>query len=388
MINHARHFSFTFTAGLIAASAVAACSGTNATLPGGPQTSAALRPTDQGVRREVPHGIEFTAGITSGSTPRGITLGPRGMWFTQPGSNQIGRISAQGAVTEFSAPANGVNNIVDGSDGNLWFTEGGADAIGRMTPKGKVTLFSTGNEAYGPFDITTGPDGNLWFTFRSPSTDAIGRITTGGSVTLFTSGLSPGDVGVHDITEGTDGRLWFTETFNNRIGAISTSGTITEYSNGITSGAGLTDITFGPDGNLWFTEYAVNQIGRITTGGTVTEFSSGISPGAEPGAITNSRGYLWFTELNASNVARVTTSGRIAEFPIPVQSASDIFPSSGGYPLDHRLHGERDRQGHPVSANPIGFAMPCNRQGGARAIRGTKHRRKGIDTRSGEKQRS
>ncbi len=147
MINHARHFSFTFTAGLIAASAVAACSGTNATLPGGPQTSAALRPTDQGVRREVPHGIEFTAGITSGSTPRGITLGPRGMWFTQPGSNQIGRISAQGAVTEFSAPANGVNNIVDGSDGNLWFTEGGADAIGRMTPKGKVTLFSTGNEA-------------------------------------------------------------------------------------------------------------------------------------------------------------------------------------------------------------------------------------------------
>jgi virginiamycin B lyase len=327
MISHARQFSFTFTAGLLLASAVAACSGTtSSTLPGSPQASAGRWQTRADAGKG-PHSIEYFAGITGGSTPRGISVGRRGMWFTQPGANQIGVINAQGVVTELTAPTNGVNNIVQGSDGNMWFTQSGADAIGRMTPKGKVTLFSTGNEAYGPFDITAGSDGNLWFTFRSPSTDAIGRITTAGAVTLFTSGLTPGDVGVHDIAEGPDGNVWFTETFNNRIASCTPSGIITEYSNGITSGAGLTDITAGPDGNLWFTEYSANQVGRITTGGTVTEFSNGISPGAEPGGIAQARGYLWFTELNASNVGRLSTSGQITEYAIPAQAASDIAPN-------------------------------------------------------------
>ncbi len=187
-------------------------------------------------------------------------------------------INKNGAVKEFTASPNVVNNIVTGRDGNIWFTQGGSDTIARMTPKGKITTFTVGNEAYGPFDICNGGDGNLWFTFRSPSTNAIGRMTPSGAVTLFTNGLSPGDIAVHDITEGPDGNVWFTEEFNNRIGSITPSGTITEYSDGISANAGLTDITAGPDGALWFAENSTNQIGRITTGGAVTEYAQGISP--------------------------------------------------------------------------------------------------------------
>jgi virginiamycin B lyase len=33
----------------------------------------------------------------------------------------------------------------------------------------------------------------------------------------------------YGITLGSDGNLWFTERFANRIGKITTSGTITEY---------------------------------------------------------------------------------------------------------------------------------------------------------------
>jgi virginiamycin B lyase len=334
MISLARRFAFTSTAAALFASAIAACSGTSGSpLPGNPQSSAAgarLQNKD-GILKPALIATEFTTGITPNSNPHGITPGPGGMWFTQTGSNQIGRISPQGVVTEFSAPTNGVNNIVEGPDGNLWFTQTGADSIGRMTPRGTVTLFSAGNEAYGPWDITNGSDGNLWFTYRSPSTtNAIGRITTSGSVTLFTNGLSPGDVAVHDISEGPDGRVWFTEEFGNRIGAITTSGTITEYSNGISTGAGLVDITAGPDGNVWFTENSVNKIGRITTGGTVTEFSHGISPNAEPGSITQSHGYVWFTEEGASNVGVATTSGQIREFPIPAQLGADIAAAPSG----------------------------------------------------------
>ena len=38
----------------------------------------------------------------------------------------------------------------------------------------------------------------------------------------------------------------------------------------------------GPDGNLWFTEFNRNRIGRITPSGVVTEFSVGITAGADP----------------------------------------------------------------------------------------------------------
>ena len=46
---------------------------------------------------------EFTAGITPGSVPEGITAGPDGnLWFTEINGNQIGRITPGGTVTEFS----------------------------------------------------------------------------------------------------------------------------------------------------------------------------------------------------------------------------------------------------------------------------------------------
>ncbi len=309
-------------AGFVLASAVAACSGA-------PTSTAALPPSQQApqtrhVPAPAPTSTEFFAGITANSNPRGIAPGPGGMWFTQPGANEIGRINSSGVVTEFPAPATTLNNIVEGPDGNMWFTQGGADSIGRMTRSGRVRTFTVGNEAYGPWDITVGSDGNLWFTFRSPSTNAIGRITTAGSVTLFTNGLSPGDVAVHDLTTGPDGNVWFAEEFGNRIGRITPSGVITEFTTGISTGAGLVDIAAGPDGNLWFTENSANKIGRITTSGVVTEFSRGITPNSGPGSIASAGNYVWFTELNNSRIGRVNTSGRIVEYPIPATVIADL----------------------------------------------------------------
>ena len=52
----------------------------------------------------------------------------------------------------------------------------------------------------------------------------------------------------------------------NRIGRITPLGVVTEFSAGITAGAGPLGITAGPDGNLWFTEPNGNRIGRISTG--------------------------------------------------------------------------------------------------------------------------
>jgi streptogramin lyase len=99
----------------------------------------------------------------------------------------------------------------------------------------------------------------------------------------------------YGITAGPDGALWFTEALGNKIGRITTAGTITEFP--ITPGSGPTGITAGPDGALWFTESAGN-IGRITTAGLFTEFGGGAGL---PTAITaGPDGALWFTESNTN----------------------------------------------------------------------------------------
>jgi virginiamycin B lyase len=48
----------------------------------------------------------------------------------------IGRITTEGAITEFPLPTAGAQPaiIITGPDGNLWFSEFAGDRIGRITP--------------------------------------------------------------------------------------------------------------------------------------------------------------------------------------------------------------------------------------------------------------
>src|SRR5688572_7121457 len=76
--------------------------------------------------------------IPSGIGPGDITVGPDGnLWFVLQESNQIGRITPAGVVTEFPIPTaeSLPQSIALGVDGNLWFTEAKAGQIGRITPQ-------------------------------------------------------------------------------------------------------------------------------------------------------------------------------------------------------------------------------------------------------------
>jgi hypothetical protein len=73
------------------------------------------------------------------SQPSSIVAGPDGaVWFTDRRYG-VGRITPQGAVTQFPAPhqsvSGGIENIINGPDGALWFTEPGTTKIGRIKPK-------------------------------------------------------------------------------------------------------------------------------------------------------------------------------------------------------------------------------------------------------------
>ena len=79
------------------------------------------------------------------------------------------------------------------------------------------------------------------------------------------------------------------------------TGTVTEFSTGITARSFPIGIVGAPDGNVWFTEQSTGNIGRITPTGAVTEFVTGIGPGRvadEPGGIcVGPDGMLWFTDI-------------------------------------------------------------------------------------------
>ncbi len=73
------------------------------------------------------------------------------------------------------------------------------------------------------------------------------------------------------LTVGGDGNIWFTEEDGNKIGEVTDTGTVTEYSIP-TSASGPGGIAMGRDGNLWFTEFTGNKIGKVTLAGVFTEF--------------------------------------------------------------------------------------------------------------------
>ena len=102
------------------------------------------------------------------------------------------------------------------------------------------------------------------------------------STPLSLTRYSLGDLIYFGITAGPDGNMWAVSWLD--IARITPTGQVTKfpYRSSIDSNGIPAAITAGPDGNLWFTEPGLDRIGQITTGGTVTEFSAGITPGSAP----------------------------------------------------------------------------------------------------------
>lgn len=145
-----------------------------------------LLPGTAQVGRITPTGT-VTLFAAPGSDLAAITAGPDGnLWFTEPLTNKVARITPAGAVTEFTAgitPGAEPGAITAGADGNVWFIERGTGSIARITPAGVVTEFPTGLPADQLQDLRTGPDGNLWFTAAN---GRVGRMTTEAAPPRFT----------------------------------------------------------------------------------------------------------------------------------------------------------------------------------------------------------
>jgi streptogramin lyase len=268
------------------------------------------------------------------AAPAGIAAGADGaFWFTEPSAHKIGRITTGGGITEYAIPCCGEPRaITAGPDGALWFSEG--NKIGRITTGGQVSEYPLPNNNAPASGITSGPDGALWFTESAyggcdsgPGVDGkIGRITTSGLVMEYSVGACR--VGL-SITAGSDGALWFTESnYHYSIGRITTSGSISEYA--LPDWEYTSSITTGPDGALWFLAFNLSSgdstLGRITTAGAITHYNA-------PVLTVNSRittapdGALWFNDTvdnqgNGGNVVRAAVGATGAPQPVSVVPAA------------------------------------------------------------------
>ena len=253
-----------------------------------------------------------------------IVTGPDGnLWFTDTGNNQIDRVTLAGQVTQFMLP---VHNVIDTSGGGLSGNGSGSGIGGSpITPLPIIDpILSPDDPA--PADIVVGPDGNLWFT--ESGVDRIGRITPSGTITEFTTPTA--DSNPLGLIAGADGNLWFTESGGNAIGRITPAGAITEFSVGSLDVSYSGGITQGPDGNVWFLAADSDgngEIAKISPAGHVANFPLGSDP---VDLTTGPDGNLWVATYDGE-IDKVTTAGAVTRFTIPTgDSASSITNGPDG----------------------------------------------------------
>lgn len=264
---------------------------------------------------------------------RALTAAPDGnLWYLgrEGESNQLGKITPEGVVTEYALPDTdgGSSSLTVGADGNLWFPDGNNHLI-RATLDGVTTQFNAPKSRA----ITLGPDENLWVIEQSDAVDVFKHdgsiLESFGSYTMpedlelssITSIPAPnaaviystlseaqivrrtmaGDLrrfdlsasvenAIYGLTYNQFGYAWFAVPDQHRLGKLNlTTGSVALYTPpGANARPG--DTTLGPDGNLWFSEYQVGYVGRLnTTTGVFKQFNVG-----KTGAITvGGDGNVW-----------------------------------------------------------------------------------------------
>lgn len=240
--------------------------------------------------------------------------------------------------------------ITNGSDDNRWFTEGteftNAPAkIGRITPDGAITEFSIECNFCILSDIAQGPGDTLYFTSNDPF---LGSIDTAGqqlpSVPLPNSNALGGNLAIHgndvwvtdfnndslwrynitsgqftqfpvpepaDVVVDSMGRVWFTAPLNGAIGQLDpATGTVTS-----TAAGGLIprEVTIASDGQVWFTaRFTPQGVGRLdpTTNAVTTFPLTAVGP---EGIAASPDGSMWVAQTTKGNIANIDNAGVITE---------------------------------------------------------------------------
>jgi virginiamycin B lyase len=136
--------------------------------------------------------------------PESITASRDGdLWFTEPAANKIGRVTTSGDITEVSLPTPNSYpmGIAATRAGDVWFNKIGS-GVGRVAADGSVTEYATTSD--GGWSITVDRDDTVWFTKGL----SVGRITPDGQVTEVSL---PCRAPAERLVLGPDGAIWVSQ---------------------------------------------------------------------------------------------------------------------------------------------------------------------------------
>jgi sugar lactone lactonase YvrE len=268
-----------------------------------------------------------TSGYGDGSTaspkfysPAGVAVAASGNLYIADSQNHcIRKITASGYVTTFAGSGvagflNGTADVaqfntpfavaVDASE-NVYITESNSYAVRKITQAGVVTTFAGKETTSGYLDgqgvnalfsapkgLGVDASGNVYVA--DANSNRIRKISSSGLVSTFAGDGSAGyldaqgtaakfnnPIGVAVTTSGT---LYISDASNNRVRAISSTGTVTTVAgsgaSGMVNGQGTAAqfnapraITVDGSGNLYVVDYNNNRIRKITNTGSVSTLS-------------------------------------------------------------------------------------------------------------------
>ncbi|HEX8205868.1 MAG TPA: hypothetical protein VF587_07410, partial [Solirubrobacteraceae bacterium] len=288
------------------------------------------------------------------SKPAQLTLGPDGnVWFVTD-SDEIGRITPDGTVSDdfphgMSGAARDITagggrlwlsqddsviaidpadpenpeihsineigtarGVAREADGDLWVVDDFEGTVVEVSADGQFKRELPGKEVKGVKpsgrDIVVGGDGKLyWADFNGPSIQVTDPVA-GTTKALELTGGNPQELAV-----GPDGQVWFSSP-NSIVGRIAPDGTVDETTNTNRDGFGA---VFANDDAYWFAELTTGTLGRLTPGGELTH-PIDLGATSKPRHITKGAGdTLWVSleEMGKERIARIT--GVSAPEPLP-----------------------------------------------------------------------
>jgi virginiamycin B lyase len=108
----------------------------------------------------------FTLPASSGEPGHIVRGYGNDLWFSGSfGYAWVGRITTAGAITLLPLPQRHSSaGIARGMSTTIWFTDPDGNAIGRILANGSISEFPIPTPNSNVGEIALGPDGNMWFT--------------------------------------------------------------------------------------------------------------------------------------------------------------------------------------------------------------------------------